>query len=140
MPIYALKCRGCGKVNEQFHRMAEVDRARSDCCQDATEIVPQRFTTDREYHGEESCLDSLAFDPAGQEELKRELPSFEGLTDDGRVKIKNDRHHRKILKEFNAARDRYQMEDEQRMMQLAEDKAAMQAAEQAVEDFLEKAQ
>lgn len=128
MPLYALRCRiqTCGHTFEE-HAPASM-RFLIPCPKCKTEGCETNFDPatggggpkiERTWHGKEAVSGSLVFDPAGIHELKKEVPDAE-LDERGHMTFRNDRHHRRCLKQIDAARQQYQQEALDKAAQAAE--------------------
>lgn len=105
MPIYAFKC-GCGHTFEDFKKMSE---APPDCpvCHGMCHIVPGKFTTRREWHGEEAVSQMLQFAPGSEAEVAKDIPSIK-LNCRGQVVFTDDAHQRRVYREMAEAKRRHE--------------------------------
>jgi len=120
MPVYALHCLACDARFERFERAA--NRAGIRCeCGGEVETDPAQFKTTavqrtwaRGQGGAERKSMGLAFQEAGIGDVKRDCPSMDFEVKGGVATpvYHNDAHHRKCMKELNAAGTRYKAEVE----------------------------
>lgn len=105
MPIFDLRCTGCGRVeSDVFHKITE-EHPPSPCCKAATESVPARIKTEPVFHGEGRVSTRLAFHPDEVMEARREIPSLD-VDDDGRVYFNSRGHERTVRREIEAMQNR----------------------------------
>lgn len=111
MPMYDFKC-DCGFTHEAFKKMND---PAPECpkCGGPCHVVPSQFSTEREWHGQESTSMALRFDKAHEAEVARDIPSIQ-LNDDGFAVFKNNAHQRKVYKELEAAKNRYTEQDREK--------------------------
>lgn len=113
MPLYALKCSGCGAAYETFAHASERDGLRSPCCGAGVETDWSKGapSIQREWHGRERVTLGVALDPSNMAEIKANCPSVELHPTTGHLMSRNDAHHRRQLKEIGAWSDRLEAAD-----------------------------
>lgn len=122
MPMYAFKC-GCGHIFEDFKKMAD-PAPECPICHGACVVVPAKFTTRREWHGEEAVSMSLQFAPGSEAEVAKDVPSIK-LNGRGQAVFTDDAHQRRVYREIADAKRRI---DEQMPQQVPDDGADVRAA------------
>ncbi len=115
MPLYDVRCPECGhEQNDVFCHMAERDALKCAACgHPRVETNPTQFervAVEREWHGDECLSMGHAYDPDNIDEIKRECPDVE-LDELGRLKSRNDKHHRTQLKQLSAWKQRIEARD-----------------------------
>lgn len=122
MPVYSLHCEACDHRFEVFLRVSERQYAKCERCgATRVETDPSQFqavaiqrTWARGRGGSERKSMGLAFQESGIGDVKRDCPSMDFEVKGGVATpvYHNDAHHRRCMKELNAAGTRYKAEIE----------------------------
>ncbi len=138
MPTYCLKCRNCHHEWDHIGRMSE-DRSAVPCPECGTDKAWRDFAregapaVEREWSGREAVSLKFAFDP-NSKEIRRECPSIR-LNRAGHVLWKSDRHQKKVYREMQAALDRYNEEERERLDRRRANAKDIRAAAGAIRQF-----
>ena len=112
MPCYDLICPACKVRSERFARSQEREALRCETCGGALETHPDQFANvgiGSGYKRQERASRTMAFQAEGVDEVRKDCPSMDFKIQDGEAVpvFHSDAHHRKCLKEMNAAGSRY---------------------------------
>jgi hypothetical protein len=124
MPEYILQCPACQIRTERFATFREREALRCGACGGALETHPdqfasQTFTVSSKQHvrgpawgSRNGASKTMAFQESGIASVKQDCPSMDFKVKDGIATpvFHSDQHHRKCLKEFGTASERYKAE------------------------------
>jgi hypothetical protein len=113
MPLYALKCDGCGAAYETFAHASERSGLRSPCCGAGVETDWSKGApaVQREWHGRERVSLGVALDPSNIAEIRANCPSVELHPVTGQLISRTDAQNRRQLKELDAWANRLEQEE-----------------------------
>lgn len=113
MPLYDLKCNGCGAAFDTFAHAKDRPRLRSPCCGAGVETDWSKGapSIQREWHGRERVSLGVALDPSNMAQIRAECPSVELHPVTGQLISHNDAQNRRQLKELDAWTERLKQEE-----------------------------
>lgn len=117
MPNYCFTCRECHHDFDAFAKVADRDAVRCPACGTTKPYIDfgrqgAPAFGNKPWTGLASESQSLVFQKEGVADIQRDCPSMKFVPDRidkrcAKAVFENDKHHRKCLREMNAARERY---------------------------------